>query len=161
MAGFVVEPDPLHLGLSLGSLLGVSVGVTAANWRVFDQTHAFLARVLRPIPPLAWVVFAIAWFGVSHAGAAFVIAIGVFWVNYFASYSACKNNDPKYIEMAHSFGRGGFFDRLFSVVLPQASPGFLGAPNRCRAGLDDAHCRGIVGCAGMGQEMNAARRRCL
>ena len=144
-------------GLSLGSLLGVSVGVTAANWRVFDQTHAFLARVLRPIPPLAWVVFAIAWFGVSHAGAAFVIAIGVFWVNYFASYSACKNNDPKYIEMANSFGRGGFFDRLFSVVLPQASPGILGG---LRTGVGQAWmtliAAELLGVPGMGQEMNAA-----
>ena len=82
-------------GLGLGSALGFVVGALAATTRWFDETHRYLARVLRPIPPLAWVVFAIAWFQVSHAGAAFVISIGVFWVNYFATYSGlCSTSIP-------------------------------------------------------------------
>ena len=72
-------------GLALGTALGFGVGLAAATLPRFDLMQAYLARILRPIPPLAWVVFAIAWFKVSHAGAAFVIAIGVFWVNYFAT----------------------------------------------------------------------------
>ena len=59
--------------------------------------------------------------------------------------------------MAHSFGRGGFFDRLFSVVLPQASPGILGG---LRTGVGQAWmtliAAELLGVPGMGQEMNAA-----
>jgi len=78
-----VESSMVHYawGLGLGSLVGVAVGLAAATIRRFDLLQAYLVRILRPIPPLAWVVFALAWFKVSHAGAAFVISIGVFWIN--------------------------------------------------------------------------------
>ncbi|TMV83800.1 ABC transporter permease, partial [Thioclava sp. BHET1] len=95
-------------GLGMGSLLGFAVGFAAATNAIFEGLQGWLARILRPIPPLAWVVFAIAWFKVSHAGAAFVIAIGVFWVNYFATYAAVKNVDPRFRELARSFGQEAY-----------------------------------------------------
>lgn len=143
-------------GLGLGTVLGVMVGFAAASNRTFDALQSGLARVLRPIPPLAWVVFAIAWFKVSHAGAAFVIAIGVFWVNYFATYSAVRGLDPRYAELARAFGRGALA-RTLTVTLPGASAGILAG---LRTGLGQAWmtliAAELLGVPGMGQEMNAA-----
>lgn len=144
-------------GLGLGSLLGVAAGLAAATSRWFDAAQAWLARILRPIPPLAWVVFAIAWFKVSHAGAAFVISIGVFWVNYFATYAAVRNIDPRYFELARAFGHGGWRKTTLSVTLPGASPGILAG---LRTGVGQAWmtliAAELLGVPGMGQEMNAA-----
>lgn len=144
-------------GLALGTALGFGVGLAAATLPRFDLMQAYLARILRPIPPLAWVVFAIAWFKVSHAGAAFVIAIGVFWVNYFATYSAVRNVDPRYYELARAFGHGGYLARAFSVTLPAIAPGALSG---VRTGIGQAWmtliAAELLGVPGMGQEMNAA-----
>ena len=144
-------------GLSLGTLFGFLVGMLAAVSLWMDAYHSWLARILRPIPPLAWVVFAIAWFKVSHAGAAFVIAIGVFWVNYFATYSAVRNIDPKYYELARAFGQNGFLNQLLNVTLPGAAPGILSG---VRTGIGQAWmtllAAELLGVPGMGQEMNAA-----
>ena len=144
-------------GLALGTVTGVLVGSLAATLRTFDEVHAWLARILRPIPPLAWVVFAIAWFQVSHAGAAFVIAIGVFWVNYFATYSAIRDVDPRYHELAAAFGQGGYLGRTFKITFPAAAPGTLGG---IRTGVGQAWmtliAAELLGVPGMGQEMNAA-----
>ncbi|MEM6711093.1 MAG: ABC transporter permease subunit [Pseudomonadota bacterium] len=144
-------------GLGLGSLLGFLIGAAAATSTLFDSLHAWLARILRPIPPLAWVVFAIAWFKVSHAGAAFVIAIGVFWVNYFATYSAVRNVDPRFSELARAFGHGSYFKLHTSVTLPAASPGIFAG---LRTGVGQAWmtliAAELLGVPGMGQEMNAA-----
>ncbi|NVK41060.1 MAG: ABC transporter permease subunit [Oceanospirillaceae bacterium] len=144
-------------GLGLGTLLGFLVGATAASSHTADALHAWLARILRPIPPLAWVVFAIAWFKVSHAGAAFVIAIGVFWVNYFATYSAVRNIDPKYYELARAFGQHGHLNQAFNVTLPAAAPGIFSG---MRTGIGQAWmtliAAELLGVPGMGQEMNAA-----
>lgn len=144
-------------GLGLGTLLGFLVGALAASSRWTDALHAWLARILRPIPPLAWVVFAIAWFKVSHAGAAFVIAIGVFWVNYFATWSAVRNVDPKYYELAKAFGQQGHLNQALNVTLPASAPGILAG---MRTGIGQAWmtliAAELLGVPGMGQEMNAA-----
>lgn len=144
-------------GLSLGTLLGFTVGLAAATSERFDMLQGYLARVLRPIPPLAWVVFAIAWFKVSHAGAAFVIAIGVFWVNYFATYAAVRDVDPRLYELARAFGHGGYLARSWTVTLPAVTPGALAG---VRAGIGQAWmtliAAELLGVPGMGQEMNAA-----
>lgn len=144
-------------GLGLGTALGFLVGALAATLDWFDEAHGYLARLLRPIPPLAWVVFAIAWFQVSHAGAAFVIAIGVFWVNYFATYTAIRNIDPRYYELARAFGQGGYLARSLKVTLPSAAPGVMGG---VRTGVGQAWmtliAAELLGVPGIGQEMNAA-----
>ena len=144
-------------GLGLGTLLGFVVGLLAASLRLFDEVHYMLARILRPIPPLAWVVFAIAWFQVSHAGAAFVISIGVFWVNYFATASGVRDVDPRYYELARAFGRGGFIKRISSITLPGAAPSILSG---MRTGVGQAWmtliAAELLGVPGMGQEMNSA-----
>ncbi len=144
-------------GLGLGSLLGFLVGLVVATLPAMDAFHAWLARILRPIPPLAWVVFAIAWFKVSHAGAAFVISIGVFWVNYFATYSAVRNVDPRFYELARAFGQGAYLKVHSSVTLPAASPGILAG---LRTGVGQAWmtliAAELLGVPGMGQEMNSA-----
>lgn len=154
-----LESSLIHYvwGLGLGSLLGVIVGGAAARSRWFDALQSWLSRILRPIPPLAWVVFAIAWFQVSHAGAAFVISIGVFWVNYFATYSAVRGVDPRYDELAAAFEQHGFWRRLTSVTAPGAAPGMLAG---LRTGVGQAWmtliAAELLGVPGMGQEMNAA-----
>ncbi|WP_089400990.1 ABC transporter permease [Noviherbaspirillum humi] len=144
-------------GLGMGTACGVAIGLAAATVRRFDMLQAYLARILRPIPPLAWVVFAIAWFKVSHAGAAFVIAIGVFWINYFATYSAVRNIDPRFYELARAFGHGRYAAQMLSVTLPAMAPGALAG---MRAGLGQAWmtliAAELLGVPGMGQEMNAA-----
>jgi ABC-type nitrate/sulfonate/bicarbonate transport system permease component len=144
-------------GLGLGTLLGTIIGFFAATSTWFEAFHAYVARLLRPIPPLAWVVFAIAWFQVSHAGAAFVIAIGVFWVNYFATHSAICGIDPRYYELARAFGQNGWLNRSLTVTLPAASSGILAG---LRTGVGQAWmaliAAELLGVPGMGQEMNAA-----
>lgn len=120
------------IGLFLGSALGIACGMAVALFPRVDATQAWLARVLRPIPPLAWIPFAIIWFGVSQSAAAFIISIGIFWINYFTALTAVESVDKELIELSNAFGHRSFFARLIKVILPGAAPGILGG---FRAGL--------------------------
>jgi len=144
-------------GLLLGTALGCALGAAAALSTLVDQLLAGVVRVLRPIPPLAWVIFAIAWFQISHRGAAFVIGIGVFWVNYYTTHAAVRGVDPRYDELARAFGQGGRLRRLLDVTLPAAAPGILaGMETGIGAALMALIAAELIGMPGIGQEMNVA-----
>lgn len=119
-------------GVIVGSVLGIALGVSSALWPQVEAAQEGIARLLRPIPPLAWIPFAIIWFGISELAAAFIIGVGVFWFNYFASITAVKSVDQGYYELAQAFGQGGFFSRVRKISLPGAAPGLLSG---IRAGL--------------------------
>ncbi|MDE2583061.1 MAG: ABC transporter permease [Rhodospirillales bacterium] len=144
-------------GVIAGSLLGIAVGIGIALLPRFAAAQAWVARLLRPIPPLAWIPFALIWFGPSETAAAFIIGVGVFWLNYFATDAAVRAVDPGLVELAAAFGQGGFFRRLRRVILPAAMPGILSG---VRAGLGQGWMAVVAaelfGIPGIGQRMTEA-----
>ncbi|TDR94871.1 ABC transporter permease [Enterovirga rhinocerotis] len=112
-------------GLAVGAGLGVGLGILSGMFRLFEDVTAWIVRLLRPIPGLAWVPFAIIWFGVEPAAAVFIIAIGVFWIVFFATQGAIRGVDRDMIEVAQAFGFRSAFARLVKILLPAATPGIL------------------------------------
>ena len=145
------------IGLAIGSLLGIAVGVAVAMSPRLGAAQSGIARLLRPIPPLAWIPFALIWFGASEGAAAFIIGIGVFWVNYFAAIAAVQSIDPGLHEVAAAFGQRGLGARLSKIVLPAASPGILSG---LRSGLGQGWMAVVAaelfGVPGIGQRMSDA-----
>lgn len=145
------------VGLLVGTALGVTVGISVALFPRLDAAQYWVARVLRPIPPLAWIPFAIIWFGISETAAAFIIAIGIFWINYFTVHAAVRAVDPDLIELAVSFGHDSLLRRLGKVILPAAAPGLLSG---MRAGLGQGWMTVVAaelfGITGIGQRMMEA-----
>lgn len=113
------------LGLLVGSIFGALLGLLCGMVALVDGLLEGIVRLLRPVPGLAWVPFAILWFGLNTAGATFVIAISVFWINFYAAYAAVRSVDPEFYELAAAFGHGSFWGRLFKVVLPASAPGLM------------------------------------
>lgn len=144
-------------GLAVGAGLGVALGVAAGMSRGFEAATAWIVRVLRPIPGLAWVPFAIIWFGVSTRAAVFIIAVGVFWIVFFAAQGAVRGVDRDLIEVADAFGFRSARERLVKILLPAASPGILVG---LRTALGQAWmavvAAEIFGVAGLGQRMMQA-----
>jgi len=138
----------------LGSLLGVALGVSVALYPRVEASRAWLSRVFRPIPPLAWIPFAIIWFGISETAAAFIISIGIFWINYFTAMTAVQAVDKDLIEVARAFGHRSMFALLRKVILPGAAPGILSG---LRAGLGQGWMTVVAaelfGIPGIGQRM--------
>ena len=112
-------------GLGLGAGAGIVLGVLAGMFGWFESLTAWVVRLLRPIPGLAWVPFAIIWFGVEPRAAVFIIAIGVFWIVFFASQGAVRGVDRDLIEVAQAFGFRSPWSRLVKILLPAATPGIL------------------------------------
>ncbi|MFO1114708.1 MAG: ABC transporter permease [Beijerinckiaceae bacterium] len=145
------------VGLACGVGAGVCLGVGTGLWGWFEETLAWVVRVLRPIPGLAWVPFAILWFGVEQAAAVFIIAVGVFWIVFFAAQGAIRGVDRDLVELAEAFGFRSAREKLVKVLLPAAAPGILVG---VRTALGQAWMAVVAaelfGVAGLGQRMNQA-----
>jgi sulfonate transport system permease protein len=144
-------------GLVIGCLLGVGLGIATGMSATLDAALAWVIRVLRPIPGLAWVPFAILWFGIDATAAIFIIGIGVFWISYFAAHAAVRAVDRDLIELAEAFGFRRADQKLIKVILPAAAPGILAG---LRTALGQAWmavvASEIFGVPGLGQRMMQA-----
>jgi sulfonate transport system permease protein len=144
-------------GLILGCSLGVALGIATGMSLTLEASLAWVVRLLRPIPGLAWVPFAILWFGIDPSAAIFIIAIGVFWISYFAALSAVRAVERDLIELADAFGYRRVDQKLAKVILPAAAPGILAG---LRTALGQAWmavvAAEIFGVPGLGQRMMQA-----
>jgi sulfonate transport system permease protein len=145
------------VGLLIGSGLGICLGVLTGMSAHLEAALSWVVRLLRPIPGLAWVPFAILWFGISPAAATFIIAIGVFWINYFAALAAVQAVDRELIEVAEAFGYRSRLAKLVKVILPASLPGILSG---LRTGIGQAWMAVVAaelfGVQGLGQRMMQA-----
>lgn len=145
------------IGLLTGIALGVALGIITGMYRPMESLTAWVVRVLRPIPGLAWVPFAIIWFGVDTRAAVFIIAIGVFWIIFFAAHGAIRAVDRDLIEVADAFGFRSGPTRLVKVLLPASSPGILvGVRTAIGQAWMAVVAAEIFGVAGLGQRMMQA-----
>ena len=145
------------LGLAIGTSLGVALGVATALSGRLEDLLSWVVRLLRPVPGLAWVPFAIVWFGISERAATFIIIIGVLWINYYAAFAAARAVDRDFLELADAFGQGGRWSRLVKIILPGAASGILAG---VRTGLGQAWMAVVAaelfGVPGLGQRMMQA-----
>ncbi|MUW14357.1 ABC transporter permease subunit, partial [Halorubrum sp. CBA1125] len=141
---------------------GVGAGVAFAWSGFLDDVTAPLVRTLRPVPPLALIGFAIAWFGINDAGAAFIIAIGAFWINFYAAYGAVEGVSEDLLDVARTLGVREDLDMLRSVVVPAALPGIT---TGIRTGLGRCWmlvvASEIFGVPGIGREIIRASNNLL
>ena len=145
------------MGLAIGTALGVALGVATALSRRLEALLSGVVRLLRPVPGLAWVPFAIVWFGISERAATFIIVIGVLWINYYAAFAAARAVDRDFLELAEAFGQGGRWAKLVKIILPGASSGIMAG---MRTGLGQAWMAVVAaemfGVHGLGQRMMQA-----
>lgn len=149
--------DHYAIGLVTGVALGMALGILTGMFRLAEGFTSWIVRVMRPIPGLAWVPFAIIWFGVSSAAAVFIIAVGVFWIVYFATHGAIRAVDRDLVEVAEAFGFRSARERLIKVMLPAATPGILvGIRTAIGQAWMAVVAAEIFGVSGLGQRMMQA-----
>ena len=64
------------IGMAGGLLIALPIGMIMGWFKLFDNIMDPIVEILRPIPPLAWIPFAIIWFGITNTAAGFIIFIG-------------------------------------------------------------------------------------
>ncbi|QFT31299.1 Putative aliphatic sulfonates transport permease protein SsuC [Labrenzia sp. THAF82] len=99
-----------------GCLLGISAGYSPATMRIASP----LITVILGVPPIAWIVLAMIWFGGSDATVRVVILVAALPVVFLGAASGISTRDRGLDRMAKAFGAGPI-RRFLSVGLRQTT----------------------------------------
>jgi NitT/TauT family transport system permease protein len=110
----------LHFAMGMTSAFAVALPLAIAmGWygTVFKAVDP-IVELIRPIPPLAWVPLAMAWFHLTHFAAGFIIFIGAFFPILIASYTGFRDVPKVLVETGKVLGCIG--NRKLSMDLASA-----------------------------------------
>lgn len=110
------------IGMAGGLIIALPVGMIMGWFKLFDNIMDPIVEILRPIPPLAWIPFAIIWFGITNTAAGFIIFIGAVFPILINTYVGFKSLPRVYVESAKVLGATKDIDLIRYVALPFALP---------------------------------------
>jgi NitT/TauT family transport system permease protein len=108
-------------GFLLAVLTGVPIGLWMGQKSWARTSFLPVVNFFRNLSPLAWIPFAILWFGVGDASATFLIFLSVFFPVVLATMAAVANIPAVYSRVAHDYGMGDV-EKLIGVTLPAIMP---------------------------------------
>jgi NitT/TauT family transport system permease protein len=109
------------LGFAVGAALAIPLGIAMGRWQAVDELVDPLVQIFRPIPPLAWVPLALAWFRIGLASMVFIIALGAFFPVLLNTLDGVRSVKRTWVEAAMTLGATER-QLLARVILPGALP---------------------------------------
>ncbi|MDN5301687.1 MAG: NitT/TauT family transport system permease protein [Thermoanaerobacteraceae bacterium] len=109
------------VGYMIGAVAGVVLGLSMGWSRLIEAIFAPLFRIIRPIPPIAWIPISIMWIGLGEDAKIFLIFLASFCNVTLNAWSGAKSVDQNYINAAKMLGAKQT-QVLFTIVLPASIP---------------------------------------
>jgi len=106
------------IGGALGAIAGIAVGMFERMEKIVDPS----VQMLRPIPVVAWIPLAVAWFGIGNPPAIFLIALGTFFPTYLNARHGVRYVDPVLVRAAQMLGYTSGWEKFRFVILWSALP---------------------------------------
>ncbi|WNY23549.1 hypothetical protein MmiHf6_08580 [Methanimicrococcus hongohii] len=113
------------IGFVFALIVGIPIGMMMGWFPVLDKALNPIVEIFRPIPPLAWIPFAIIWLKLTHQAAGFIIFMGMVFPIIISTYSGFKNVPKIYVEAAKVLGSVSSVKLIKNVAIPAASPMIL------------------------------------
>lgn len=122
LADLMVSLKHFAIGIGTALLLGVPIGIIMGWFRLADAIIDPIIEILRPIPPLAWIPFAIIWFGLTAQAAGFVIFVGAFFPILIGTYTGFRSVPKIFVEAGKVLGCNTPLKLIRYIALPSAIP---------------------------------------
>jgi NitT/TauT family transport system permease protein len=109
------------VGFLLGALAAIPLGILMGRMQWVNEFFDPIIQIFRPIPPIAWIPLALAWFKIGFTSIVFIIFIGAFFPVLLNTIDGVKRVNRTWIETAYIFGAREL-QTLYKVVVPAAAP---------------------------------------
>ena len=124
----VIFIDLLHsllhfsIGMVAALIIGIPIGMMMGWFTTFNRMFDPIIEMLRPIPPLAWIPFAIIWLGLTPVSAGFLIFIGAVFPIIINTFTGLKYVPKVSLEAARVLGCKKDRDLIRYIAMPSALP---------------------------------------
>lgn len=112
------------LGFIVAAIVAIPLGILIGWSETIENYLNFIIGILRPIPPIAWIPFAILWFGLGLGSAIFIIFVGSVFPILINTADGVKRIDKVFVESAYTLGANQY-QTLQKVVVPAALPNII------------------------------------
>jgi len=109
------------VGFLIASFVAFFLGLFSGMNETFYSILKPIIEAIRPIPPLAWIPFAIIIFSFGIGSYAFIIFLGAFFPVFLNTIAGLKRTNPTLVDVAKTFGASKE-QALRKVVIPSALP---------------------------------------
>lgn len=109
------------VGYPIGAVIGISTGFLLGSNRVLAKAYSPIITALFGIPIVAIAPLVVVWLGIGFASKVGIVALLVFFLTFFNTYSGLKNMDRQYVDLARLMGASRW-EVVTKVVLPFVSP---------------------------------------
>jgi len=109
------------IGFAIGVLVAVPLGILMGHIEIANDLLDSVIQILRPIPPIAWIPLALAWFKIGLASILFIIFIGAFFPVLLNTIDGVRRVSRTWIETAYIFGTSEL-QLLYKIIIPAAAP---------------------------------------
>lgn len=113
------------IGFGLSLLFGTILGLTAGYFVTASVMSRPIVTILVGIPPIAWIVLAMIWFGFGDTTVIFTVLVASFPIIFIGALQGSRTIEGDLKEMADSFRIGFlqkckdlYFPHLFSYLFP-------------------------------------------
>jgi NitT/TauT family transport system permease protein len=117
----LVSIERVVLGFALAAAVAIPLGIGMGRFAVLNDFFDVTLELFRPVPPLAWVPLALAWFKIGIVSIVFIIFIGAIFPILLNTVDGVRGVKNTWIEVGTTLGAG---ERqiLTKVILPGAAP---------------------------------------
>ncbi len=119
-----VSLKSLILGFLVGSAIAIPLGYLMGLNRASRDFFAPLVNLLQAIPGLAWIPFAILWFGLGQGAVTFIIVMSVFFPVLHNLLTGIRMVQPVLIEAVQTLGAGRAAV-ISHVIFPATLPNLM------------------------------------
>ncbi|MDI6643992.1 MAG: ABC transporter permease [Methanobacteriaceae archaeon] len=114
----------VFFGLIVSAAVAIPLGILMGWSAKVEGLLKLIVGILRPIPPIAWIPFAILWLGIGLTSSIFIIFLGSVFPILINTIDGVKRIDPVLTEVAYTLGATEF-QTIRKVVMPAALPSII------------------------------------
>lgn len=112
-------------GFAIAAVVGILLGVLAGSISTLAVLLRPLATIFMGMPPIAWIVLTMIWFGMSNTSVIFTLVLAIVPITFVGTLQGMYTLQLRFSELADAFSlpplmriTDVFFPHLFSYVFP-------------------------------------------